>query len=351
VYHPKDDKLYFKEIKAYLQKEIKVFQPPFHIRFTKASDQFGVNAYGEVCRHAQVSPLRVSLTENERLFSNLLRVSKPIQSFLIHSPTPWKSHKDIYAVHAGELPPFCIVDSRLYTLTDLRVLDCPLRKFCDTADIREMPAGRWATDESRRSGYAHFLNRLFGRHLARCGIAYDAFHHRYYFPRQNQVDTEFNLSWHNVRTKRDAPSRTVAKHYQYGQFTFWRHLALNYRFINLGSEWFLQLTPKYFFTEDGVKPSSVEIAGPYTTTLKAMEHNQAVLNHVLFWADFLSNGKDEIVIELDGKPVMAIEKLPASGVAPFAIPLDPATFEEKEPPPRLSLFESLSEQETYEDLF
>ena len=82
--------------------------------------------------------------------------------------------------------------------------------------------------------------------------------------------------------------RTVAKYYEYGMDRFWRHLAVETCSFEAGESWYLGIRPKYFFTEDGETPCDGELAGPYTTSLKADEHNSQVLNHVLFWADVLS---------------------------------------------------------------
>jgi hypothetical protein len=137
-----------------------------------------------------------------------------------------------------------------------------------------------------------------------------------------------------VRSKRRITDRQTVKFYTYGKESFWRHTAAEISFRLAGQTWFLQIVPKYFFTEDGITPWDSDKLGEYTTQIKADETNHHVLNHVLFWADVLSranppsNNPEEIVVELDLRKVMVIDKLPISGVAAFAIPYDPATFEE-----------------------
>ena len=70
------------------------------------------------------------------------------------------------------------------------------------------------------------------------------------------------------------------------------------------------------------------MVGPYTTKIKAVEWNNHVLNHVLFWTDVLSLRKPTIELSLFYKTVMIIEKVPISGIANFAIPNDPALYED-----------------------
>jgi hypothetical protein len=105
-------------------------------------------------------------------------------------------------------------------------------------------------------------------------------------------------------------------------------LAVNLSFKHIGSSWFLQVVPKYFFTDDGETPCASEEVGPYTTKIKAVERNNHVLNHVLFWTDVLSMRKPSIELSLFYKTVMVIEKEPVSGIANFAIPNDPAIYED-----------------------
>ncbi len=336
-YHPSEDKLYYKEVKSYLQTTANAFSPPYQIRFDKATDEFGPACYSSLCKHANVSPPRVTFQQRERLFSNLLRV-KRLPSVIRHAATTYTSHEAVKSEAKGGLPQFCIVDGRLYTLADLRDRQCVLRRFC-SPPVRTTKAQRWIEDESRRRDFVFLLNQLLGKHLGRCGLRYNPHFGRNYFPRTNDTDKKFIRRWKNVRTGKDAPPRTVAKYYEYGKSVkFWRHLAAEFEFREIGGEWFLQVEPRYFFTEDGETPCSSELAGPYTTSLKAKEHNLQVLNHVLFWADVLSRSRDSIGLSVDRKVVMRIEKLPVCEIAGFAIADDPATFEEKAPSPQLSLF-------------
>jgi hypothetical protein len=82
------------------------------------------------------------------------------------------------------------------------------------------------------------------------------------------------------------------------------------------------------FTDDGETPCDSDLVGPYTTKIKAVERNNHVLNHVLFWTDVLSLRKPTIELSLFYKTVVIIEKVPISGIANFAIPNDPALYED-----------------------
>jgi hypothetical protein len=117
----------------------------------------------------------------------------------------------------------------------------------------------------------------------------------------------------------------------------------------IGSSWFLQVIPRYFFTYDGRVPWDSEKVGSYTTRKKAMEWNPHVLNHVLFWSDVLSGRKKSITLKLDFKNVLVMNKKPLDGLASFAIPLDPAVYDEPPEEKQLDLFEPWVDEDDESD--
>jgi hypothetical protein len=333
VYHPDDDKLYWKEIHTYVKATPNVWRPPHKILFNKGSDEFNPACFESVRSLAPTSDSpRISFTEQERLFSNLLKIRRMPKVW--SAPTQARDFSDVRSAISGFVPPFAISAVRIYSLSDLNRDDCVLRNHCDTSGIRPERREQCWSDVARRRDYVFMLNQLLGIHLRRCGVRYNREFVRNYFPRENQTDLEFQTDWYNVRTRRRIPNRQTAKFYTYGRYSFWRHTAADISFRLIGQSWFLEIVPRYFFTSDGVTPWDSDKVGEYTTQIKSQETNQHVLNQVLFWSDVLSRGstlstgRDDIAILLDSKPVMIIEKWSVSGIAKFAIPYDPAIFEE-----------------------
>ncbi|MBN1888794.1 MAG: DUF4365 domain-containing protein [Thermoflexales bacterium] len=343
VYHPGDDKLYWKEIHSYVKNTPNVWMPPFRIVFNKIADEFTPACYEALCSLAiGSSPSRLSFTQQERLFSNLLKIKRlpPVWS----APTREKRYDRVRGAIHGFVPPFTIFSGRLYSLSNLNETDCVLRQHCDVSDIHPESVETWWDDDALRREYVFLLNQLLGIHVRRCKLRYNRQFARNYFPREEPGRQEFKRGWYNIRTHRNAPERITAKFYRYGLDSFWRHTAADFSFRMISGSWFLQIIPKYFFTEDGITPWASDKVGSYTTRLKAKETNQHVLNHLLFWIDTLSHGKansvsgDEINIQLDFKTVMVIEKLPLAGIANFSIPFDPAVYEEPEITGQMSFF-------------
>src|SRR5262249_6423912 len=115
LYHPTDDKLYFREVKEYLRATPHVFEPPHRITFDKARDDSNVSARTAVSGHACVSPPRITFSVQERLICNLLPVTK-LPKFLYFAPTPRTDAQGIRREIAGFVPPFTVVEGKLYTL-------------------------------------------------------------------------------------------------------------------------------------------------------------------------------------------------------------------------------------------
>ena len=148
VYHPKDDTLYWKDIKTYLKATPQVFQAPVRITFDKMADRFDESSYDALCSLAQVSPPRISHQQRERLFSNLLLVKRsPL--VVVSASTHFQSEREVREQILRYVPPFCLRDGRLYTLVDLRDPQCAFRPMCDVVSIRDMQASQWLADEAR----------------------------------------------------------------------------------------------------------------------------------------------------------------------------------------------------------
>lgn len=338
VLHPKDDKLYFVEVKDYLRRSPTVFKAPYKIIFDKTQDEYSTRAYNRLLQIAGASQPKVSTTARERLYTNLLPI-KRLANLMTSAETRFIDRQDVFDEirrsfpgKPQSLPPFFIKAGRMYTFADLRDRKCSLRLFCNPESINDEWAQKWAEDPEGQRDLIHLLNLVLGSHTHRLGLAYDRNYKRTYFPREDERGLEFRRKWYNVRSGRQVIPRTVVKYYEYGRDHFWRHSAANLTFKLLGHAWYLQIVPRYFFTQDGKTPCDGSWVGPYSTRIKAQERNLKVLNDVLFWSDILANGSNEIVMTYRNLPLIVIERTPLSEIANFAVLGDPAVYEDEEEP-------------------
>ena len=96
VYHPNDDKLYWKDIKTYIKTTPQIFHPPLRIAFDKIKDLFDKSCYEAMCDLAQTSPPPISSQQQECLFSNLLLV-KHAPKAITQASTAYQLNKEIWA--------------------------------------------------------------------------------------------------------------------------------------------------------------------------------------------------------------------------------------------------------------
>jgi hypothetical protein len=341
VYHPGDDRLYWKHTQSYIKQTSAVWTRPHRFIFDKNNDELSPETHERLLGIAQVAHGRVAHGTRERLFSNLL----PIQQLphAIWSASCSLSAREVYASAPGLDVAFVIHAGRLWTFQNLSQ---PHRfeAFVDNNNVEEHLVSELISGAERQL-VVWLMNDTLKEHLRRQRIRFDKNHHRYYFmatPGQDQV----SHSWYNVRTGR-LSSRTVVKRYQYGGLNFWRHFAGQMQFIELGERWFLQITPQYHFTRDGQVVWEGEKAREYAITQQGRELNTHVLTHVLFWSATLAVLRSREQIELytqatDSLPAITIERLPIHGETDFGIVLDPALEVEPEPEmtPQLSLFQN-----------
>jgi hypothetical protein len=347
VYHPGEDKLYWKDVKDYAKRTPNIFQPPIKIIFEKRHDEFSAISQNRVLQIANISTPRIQFQKQERLLSNLFLLQRSPKALW---NTPVLTNLDygmINSILRGRnvfIPPFSVYRGRVYSFGNLSEPNCSLREFCDVTEILNNDAQTWWNDPDLNQSYVSMMNRLLRVHAYRSGIRYNQQFKRFFFPREGETKDSVKKTWVNQRTKSKA-TRTVAAYYEYGNNHFWRHLAADMRFKYIGSSWFLQIIPKYLFTTDGQTIWDTEKVGPYTTRQKARERNPHVLNHILFWADWLSGDGGRIEISLNYSPIMVIEKMPQIGFADFAITDDPAIYEEPPEAKQPNFFSQLFQRE------
>jgi len=356
IYHPEDNMLYSKEMKAYLKSTLNVWQKPYRVIFDKNKDQFTKDYISHLQSLAKVSPPRISQNEKEKLFSNLLRISK-MPNRVWSAPCKISQHESILKNIEGTIPPFKISGKFLYTFVNLNFSDCVFQQYCDTSKILPEPAEDFWYNQDKKRIYIYLLNQLLNKQLMRQGLKYNQDFDKNFFPREDDLSKEFKKQWYNIRTG-NTSLKTVVRYYEYGVDKFWRHMAAKINIIMFNNSWFLRILPMYFFTIDGNIPWDSDKVGSYTTTIKAQETNQHVLNQVLFWSNALSglNSKSktikiwlEYTKKYKTKPIMIINKMPATGITDFAITYDPATYEEAHIEDQMRFFSFFNQFEEDED--
>ncbi|MEM9619174.1 MAG: DUF4365 domain-containing protein [Pseudomonadota bacterium] len=117
---------------------------------------------------------------------------------------------------------------------------------------------------------------------------------RYFAYRASKNDTEANVV--NVVRDKDDPDRVL----------YVRHHAFIPRFERLLDEWFLIVTPTYYFTTNGMIPHSYPDA--LLSGKKRMDNNASLRGQVIMWHRFLTAEPDagDLFAEPEARPERAI---------------------------------------------
>jgi hypothetical protein len=153
--------------------------------------------------------------------------------------------------------------------------------------------------------------------LRRLGLSCQEKPRRYFFNDGVTKKKPLSRTWTSAVTHRTQP-RLVAKYYEYGKLSFWRHLALDARFERFGDTWAVLLYPRLYYTRDGVRQWEGEAARSYGIRARAQEYNPQYLNNLLFWGHLLSKGELTFDLVIEDETIATIKGVPASAQAKFS---------------------------------
>jgi hypothetical protein len=320
VFHPDDDALYWKDVKAYAKATPDVFGPPCRVLFDKDLDRFDQSAYAALCALCEAAPERVLDDVGETLHANLLPVLRLPERVWVTPVLPEKQPRFHQRLTGARwIPPYVFKAGAVVTLHDPASSDSALSGVIGEEGAESFTIDDWLgqADENEDDLKA-LLNGVLHRHLRRLGMEFQKKPRRYFFNRGLAVDAPLRRKWKSTRTGR-SPSRFVAKHYSYGKLSFFRHQALDARFERFGDQWCVAIYPALHFTVDGTRPWEGEAARSYAIRARAEEYNDVYLNNVLFWANQMSGGADAFDLKVDDAVVASIGGVPLQVEAGFSI--------------------------------
>jgi hypothetical protein len=166
--------------------------------------------------------------------------------------------------------------------------DHPWGEICDPGTVESFDTSEWShsADAVRRREFVELLNRTLASQL---------------YPDVRHWDREDcyamsglgrekarKRSYRSVRAK--STLTVVAKYERESadgrHFEWFRHLAFRGQFRLIEETWYLEITPTYRFTMDGLTLDRFHESR--LKGIKGIEKNRAVLSSVLYWADYLT---------------------------------------------------------------
>jgi hypothetical protein len=261
------------------------FRDPEHrksrrVVFDREHDRFDVSA-AEALMHLAV-PRRAGLylpppVRSEELVSNLLEVKSFAPSIYVapaQCPSMHALHEELSRHGAGHE---CFM--RGGNVISFHPLDGPpWTRVCDTGAVEEFESDEWASsdDPVRQREFVELLNRALSAKVAK-DIAFNRKRGIHYFKSPDDLsDVKFGRRrvFGEYRTKDGE------------RVKFYRHSGFRGRFVSFDGIWYLEITPDYLFTRDGLKVSRFQ--PEYVKGVKGLEKNDAVRQQIETIARYLT---------------------------------------------------------------
>lgn len=289
VVQTKTNRAYWKSIRDYFPDAHAIQR--CKIVFDKCNDVFNVSAraaISEVAASAKpgaiVPPTRIA----EHLVSNLVPIER-FGSKLFLAETIHEDNRQFGAASrscVAEAPGEWIVkNGRVLSFHDLN--ERPWRDLCDSGTVEVFDSSEWAStsDFDRRRDFVQLLNRAL-REIVRDDLIFEKGRHVFYFRR---LDGKRNRSF-SYRGFKTRTSRSVVKLYPKKksptETAYCRHSAFSGRFQRFGTQWYLEITPTYYFTSNGYRED--RFAHERLKKIKELESNSAVLGQFMMWHQYLT---------------------------------------------------------------
>lgn len=324
VYHPDDDRLYWKHVQAYAKTHPTALQPPYRIEFDKTTDTLDASAYAALADLCALAPERVLTDRGETLFANILPVVELPKTIFVAPVLPEKRPNFHDRISGDQfIPPYWYSSGILTTLTDPTIRGTAITNVVDAGGVDRFGLVDWLrVNHENNTVLRALLNSTLHRHLRRIGLNFLKSHRRYFFSEGLTEKTPLKRNWKNSRTGREQ-ERLVAKYYEYGRHKFFRQLALDARFASYGEAWGIVLHPKIHFSTNGVDRWEGKTARSYAISARAEEWNNVYLNNLLFWAHEISGGASKFQLRVSEETVCVISGSPTSLDAGFSIESTP----------------------------
>jgi nucleoside phosphorylase len=229
-------------------------------------------------------------TDVEEGFANLIPLRHYPDSLYV-SPTQMKtikqawfhlrkgtSHKSSEHISGA----WSIYENYLYSLVDPE--RSRIRAIIEVGSVERFDAEEWALsdDENKRRLFVRLLNAALRDDLWAHGVRYQKDQDVYAFMGRPDEPPR-RLKYGNLKLR---STTTVVAHYETRAkngktYKYMRHGAFQGRFRLLGGQWYLEITPTYRFTRNGMDLDRFH--EDRLSGIKRLERNRSVLSQLLVW--------------------------------------------------------------------
>lgn len=264
------------------------------VRFDKSRDVFDASCKPSLLSLGLSRDAGIHLApppKTETLYSNLLGLTRyPERVFVgeTHCSSPGQAWQTLRQLGGSSEGAWLFRGRQLTAFEDLR--EYPWTEICDQGTVEEFDSAEWALadDPVRQRKFVELLKQTL-RGMLEPDVGYNKDHTCYFF-RATRDGSPRTVTYRNhSQLAERAVFRSYAAKSDASRSLYCRHSAFKGFFQRIEDQWFLEMTPTYYFTRDGYQVWL--FAEDYLSGIKRRERNPAVLGQLLMWASHL-NGLD-----------------------------------------------------------
>lgn len=284
---PDTNEAYWVDLKSYFADADR--RSACMIHFHKTRDQFWVNARDALARLSVPRGSGVylsALPKAERLVSNLLKV-RELPSTIYRASTDLSGGAAVWEQlrQNTDEPPqeWVLHGGAIISFHDLRRDEW--KRICKRSSAQPGDTSAWSASDVRssRQVFIRLLNRCLTAKLHAFDIDWSKTKECYFFL------SGASLSERYIGQRRVFGSYMLKN--DPSKIGYFRHCAFRGQFRRIDRDWYLEITPTYHFTRDGVRLDAFyeeRLSG-----IKRLEENAAVAGQLAMWAKVLKMGQQK----------------------------------------------------------
>ena len=268
------------------------------VHFSKTDNVFNADSLHDLLvfgRPATAGLYLAPLPKPEELHSNLLQLESMPDRFWM-AETRYRSPGEVWAElrKAGEPidGAWLLSDKRIYSFHDLS--EPPWSAVCEDGTWESNETKQWSesVDVDAQRDFVRLLNQTLRAQIGpavRYWAGEDCFAYV-----GSPAEGSKKVSYKSLKRESSTLTAVRVQEKKVGDriFTWLRHMAFRGQFRRLDGSWFLEITPTYRFTWDGIRLDRFH--EERLKTIKRYEGNRAVLSTLLFWAHTLGTRNDDL---------------------------------------------------------
>jgi len=224
--------------------------------------------------------------EEHKGYTNLFPIILP--DFLYLASSPYSNVNQIFKENElVHFPPFILKNKEIISFDNLD--DSILRRYVNVHTIYKISTKKWISQEDNRINDLLFLlNKWINETCRNNGMKYDRRTRSYFFPKNKTDNKPVIRRW--MTPQGIDKSRKITKpYYKNNIINFWAHKSAQIRSQFYWNEFFIKISPRWLFSENGVEILEGERADKLDRFFRKsnFNRNKNILYDTLFWYDLL----------------------------------------------------------------